>query len=296
MALGKQIFPLRIAECELRSVLLDRQVIDLTEDVEQGYQRLWRGLEHAGLDPKDVFQWDGRRAPYPGLLAFQESDAALYFGRDELILETIDVLNRARRFGGANLIVCVGASGSGKSSLVRAGVLPRLRRDAQSWLAIDPIRPMREPLLELAAALADAYAAVGESVSAASLRSRLADPERAGALIEIAGELKRAARNPTASVLLTLDQLEEALDSAPADDMRALLVQLAAALADRDSPLMVLATLRSDFLHALQNDALLGRLGVEIVSIPPLELDQFAQIVEGPAKVAGIELESGLVA
>ncbi len=62
-ALGKHIFPVRVAACELRPILLDVQVIDLMHDAEAGYRRLWRGLETAGLDPSSVFEWDGERPP-----------------------------------------------------------------------------------------------------------------------------------------------------------------------------------------------------------------------------------------
>ena len=298
-ALGKRIFPLRIAHCELRSLLLDRQVIDLTTDVEVGYQRLWRGFAQAGLDASDVFQWDGRRPPYPGLMAFQQSDAAIFFGRDEPIVETLDVLNRIRRFGGANLIVCVGASGSGKSSLVRAGVLPRLRRDPESWLVIDAIRPMREPLLELSSALVDAYAQTDTPRDVTAMHALLVDDQseaaNVNALCDVVTDLKRAARRSNATVLLTIDQFEEALDASAGGDMQALLTQLAAAIASASSPLMVLVTLRSDFLPVLQNHALFAAQAFEVVSIPSLGVEQLAQIIEGPARVAGIELESGLV-
>jgi excinuclease UvrABC ATPase subunit len=79
-----------------------------------------------------MFHWDPSRPPYPGLLAFQEQDAAIFFGRDDEIRGGLDRLNSLRSLGGARLVLFLGASGSGKSSLVRAGLLPRLRRDADS--------------------------------------------------------------------------------------------------------------------------------------------------------------------
>jgi hypothetical protein len=76
-----------------------------------------------------MFHWDPSRPPYPGLLAFQEQDAAIFFGRDDEIRGGLDRLNSLRSLGGARLVLFLGASGSGKSSLVRAGPLPRLRRE-----------------------------------------------------------------------------------------------------------------------------------------------------------------------
>ena len=94
-----------------------------------GYRRLKIGLLERGLDPLDVFQWNPKRPPYPGLLAFQEQDAAIFFGRAEEILKALETLDALRRQGreAARFALLLGASGSGKSSLARAGVIPRLK-------------------------------------------------------------------------------------------------------------------------------------------------------------------------
>ena len=115
-SLGKQVFPLKVAPCEVRALLTEFQVLDLTADREDAYARLARGLEIAGLDPKNVFDWDGSRPPYPGLLAFQEEDAAIFFGRDSEIREGLAQLRRLERFGGARFTLVLGASGSPASS------------------------------------------------------------------------------------------------------------------------------------------------------------------------------------
>ncbi len=136
-------------ECEIDPILTARQVLDLKGDGEEAYERLWRGLVAAGLDPADVFDWSRERPPYPGLLAFQEADAAVFFGRDAEIRQGLDALYRLRRFGGARALTVFGSSGSGKSSLVRAGLLPRLKRNAEEWLLVDSFRPLGRPLREL---------------------------------------------------------------------------------------------------------------------------------------------------
>ena len=76
-SLGKHVFPVKIAECDVSGLLNPKQVVDLTTDPDGGYSRLWRGLVKAGLDPKGMFDWDGSRRPYPGLPAFKEADAAM---------------------------------------------------------------------------------------------------------------------------------------------------------------------------------------------------------------------------
>jgi hypothetical protein len=72
---GKEIFPVKVQPCAAGGVFSDIQHIDLTAEPEEGYRRLKIGLLERGLDPLDVFDWDPKRPPYPGLLAFQEQDA-----------------------------------------------------------------------------------------------------------------------------------------------------------------------------------------------------------------------------
>src|SRR5262249_44602092 len=141
-AQGKALLPLKIDAAELTPLLRDVQVIDLVADRALAWTRLAAGLVSAGLDPLRLFQWDGSRPPYPGLLAFQKEDAAVYFGREPAVLATLEALNRLQRLAGARMLVVLGASGSGKSSLVRAGVVPRLARDPARWIVVEPFRPL----------------------------------------------------------------------------------------------------------------------------------------------------------
>ncbi|MEM7582466.1 MAG: TIR domain-containing protein [Acidobacteriota bacterium] len=305
-SLGKHVFPIKIGPCEIRPLLNEFQILDWTVDREDTYRRLWRGLEIAGLDPKNAFDWDGSRPPYPGLLAFQAEDAAIFFGRDEEIRGALALLRRLERFGGARWTLVLGASGSGKSSLIRAGILPRLERDRESWLALAPFRPLDRPFTELAKALAEAFAARGEESaprrqpSAADIERRLYPSTRrpnSQALVELAHELRQAAGQPRAAVLLPIDQLEELLVLAPetAEESSRFLAFLREAAAVHDSPLRILATLRSDFLGDFQGHAELRELTFESVNVGPMSVNGYARVIEGPAELAGIELESGLV-
>ncbi len=157
-ALGKPIFPIRISPCRVENILTDRQVIDLTAvGPDEAYRRLFDGLRAVGLDPWDSFDYDPRRPPFPGLSYFDAEDAGIYFGRDDEIRQVIETLTRMQRQGEPRLLVVVGSSGSGKSSLVRAGVLPRLRKDRSRWVIVDPFRPGAEPTSELARSLSSAF-------------------------------------------------------------------------------------------------------------------------------------------
>jgi hypothetical protein len=140
------------------------------------------------------------------LLAFEEEDAALYFGRDDDIRRLIERCEARRAQGGAKLIALLGSSGSGKSSLLRAGVIPRLKRAGRNWIVIPPMRPRLHPVDALALALA---AASGTGADWRKLRDDLvgSDPKRL--LEDLANNLRVKAGAADAQVLIPIDQGEE---------------------------------------------------------------------------------------
>ncbi|MDM0001797.1 TIR domain-containing protein [Variovorax sp. J22P240] len=291
-ALGKPIFPVKTDTSAPWSLLQELQLTDLTQDRARGWQRLLQGLQAAGLDARSLFDWDPSRPPYPGLLAFQKADAAVYFGRGAAVQSTLETLNRLRRLGGPRLLLVLGASGSGKSSLVRAGVLPRLERDTAAWVVVPPFRPLSRPLDSMAVALAGLPGAE----DGASLRAMLAaDPSTAAGWRAVVNRL-RVSAGPEASIVVTVDQFEEALDTnAAPDDEKSAFLRLLRSIADEtDGPLFVLATLRSDFLGAFQTHPLLRGVAYEPIHLPQISRGEVAQVIEGPAQVAGLRLESGL--
>jgi WD40 repeat protein len=361
-ALGKHLFPVKVEACDVDAILAEHQIVDLTKDRDGGYARLFHGIVEAGLDPAGVMLWDGKRPPYPGLLAFQEADAPVFFGREETIAEGLDLLNRVQRLGDTRLVMVLGASGSGKSSLVRAGLLPRLRRDVERWLVVDPFRPQNEPLREFAEVLSQAFQRAGTPVSPESLRSRMDPPAanagvaaaeagsgpeqqerthddltirlreleasltpapefesvrahlrlarlglerpngagsgRAGAesgnpLIAVAEELLRANRRENARLLVVIDQFEELLDRPAEHPSHTLLALLRSLIESPSCPILVLATMRSDFLGEFQNDPAL--LGVRYAGLSLGPMASLTPVITEPAKVAGIELEGELV-
>ena len=135
-ALGKAIYPLIELPATDSLVSPDIQHLDLIKDREGGLDRLLKGLTQIALNTRGGYEWDSRRPPYPGLLAFDEADAAIYFGRDDDIRRLLERLNARRVQGGEKLVVVLGGSGSGKSSLLRAGVVPRLKRDPHNWIVL----------------------------------------------------------------------------------------------------------------------------------------------------------------
>ena len=305
---GKAIFPVKVQPCEASSVFSDIQHIDLTAKSEEGYERLRIGLLERGLDPLDVFDWDPKRAPYPGLLAFQEQDAAIFFGRGDDILKTLETLDALRRQGSeaGRFLLLLGASGSGKSSLVRAGVIPRLKKRLAEWLPVPPFRPQIEPLDELAVALAAAFQASGQPRDWSTIRTMLqqaaTQTSADGFVLQgLARDLAVATKQPETTVLLTIDQAEELFGYTPAEAASRFLRLLRATLDSGDRRLMALATLRSDFLGEFQKHPVLQdsehphHFRYRAAPVDPMPLKSFPEIIQGPARLAGLHLDGGLV-
>jgi len=138
-ALGKAVFPIIERPIDDRLFAPDIQHLDLHTDREGGLQRLLVALTQVTLTSRAQFPWESTRPPYPGFLAFQEEDAAIYFGRDDDIRRLVERLNARRALGGVKFLALLGASGSGKSSLLRAGVVPRLRREKRGWIILSTL-------------------------------------------------------------------------------------------------------------------------------------------------------------
>ncbi len=301
-SLGKPIFPLKVDGCQIDPVLTDRQIIDLRTNRDQGFERLARGLALAGIDATNPFDWDGSRPPYPGLLCFQEKDAAIFFGRDQEVGRGLDLLQQMRRFGGAGLLLVLGGSGSGKSSLVRAGMIPRLRRDLDNWLVVDPFRPGEEPWQSLAGALAAAFERAGEPRGWKEIRDRLeagpgpeAAEDAAEPLVELVGELRRAAGQREATVLLVVDQFEELLAHPEGHPSAGFLGRLREALEDPAAPLLAVATLRSDFLGTFQKNRAIGGTPFRDFLVGGMSVEALTEVIVKPAELAGLDMEQALV-
>jgi WD40 repeat protein len=272
------------------------QVLDLRQEREAGLKQLKKRLAEIALTAQGGFPWDGTRPPYPGLPAFEKEDAAIYFGRDDDIRDLIERLTARRTLGGARLLVLLGASGSGKSSLLRAGVLPRLGRSGQGWLVVPPFRPQSQPCQELARALA---LAAGRGADWRDLHRLLLEGDRLGTLPavlqEIAGDLRMRAKLNEAQILLSIDQGEELFGALVPEEVQRFFRILSAALCG-DLPFLAVMTLRSEFLGRLQaaeKDRLTARF--EEVSLAPMAMAQIPAIIKDPAQVVGLEVDDAFV-
>ncbi|MCP4386459.1 MAG: TIR domain-containing protein, partial [Hyphomicrobiales bacterium] len=278
---GKAIFPLVVTPDGDEFVGEDLQKLDLTKDREGGLERLANRLTEVALLSQGGFDFPAGRSPYPGFLAFDEEDAAVYFGRDDDIRRLVQRLDSRRIEGGRRFILVLGESGTGKSSLIRAGLVPRLRRARREWIALSPFRPETDPFAALAVSLTEA----GYPVDGMDLTD--ADPEAiARALVEHHDAHR-------AGILVPIDQAEELVTRADPVTRERFLTFLSSMLA-RGLPFVAVATLRSDHLGDMQTAEELTA-EFEEFSLRPLPVERIGDIIRGPARIVGLEVESGLV-
>lgn len=256
-----------------------------------GLIRLRTGLMKAGIDARS-FAFDANRPIFPGLRALEEQDAAIFFGRDGKIVEGLDALRRSVLQDQAHVFCIVGASGSGKSSFLRAGLYPRLERDDRHWLPLPPLRPLKAILSGregLYASLEKRFILLGEKRAQGELKQHLQSPDGFKAVI---AELRRRAHSrmldetaqlPT--VVLPIDQGEELFETQQAEG-QAFLELIAGvndeAQAAEPPALVVLITIRSDNFEKLQKNEILAPPSGAIFSLPPLPKGTYKQVIEGP--------------
>jgi WD40 repeat protein len=292
-AFGKTVIPVAIAPSAAHPLLHDTQSVDLTAGDSRAFERLRAGLVEAEIHANRSFEWDSRRSPFPGLAAFDEQDAGVFFGRDDEIEELLRRLRSSHRRHTQRLLTVAGPSGCGKSSLIRAGVLPRLRRGREPWLVLPPARPGRRPLHEIALTFAAALGEVGDRRATRTIEAALEQsPE---ALVDIAEEL--AHRNPHGArdVLLVLDQAEELVTVSGAAERDAALAVLHGAT-QLAGPLWVILVLRSEFLGAVLQAGRAGGIVTDDLLVGRLDRGRLAEVIARPAERGGVKISQDLIA
>jgi WD40 repeat protein/transcriptional regulator with XRE-family HTH domain len=227
------------------------------------------------------------RCPYRGLQPFREDDAELFFGRDGDVQRLLERLKTAR------FLAVVAPSGGGKSSLVRAGLLPALRRGAlpgsETWRPI-VFTPGPEPLTTLAAHLLP-------SSSTGTMQRTLDRLGRDGRTLHLAASLALANQPPDARVLLVVDQLEEIFAQCRDQHQRAQFVtNLLYASAIPEGRTVVVVTMRADFYtRCAEHPELAARLAAHQHVLATLDGPGLRQAIESPARRVGLVFEPGLV-
>ncbi len=249
------------------------------------WEARWHALaaELAGPAP-DAPAGDQRGCPYAGLAAFGPDDAARFFGRERL---TEDLLARVRAH---RIVVAFGASGSGKSSLLRAGLIPKMSRDGRRTLSFNP---GPHPLEECAARLA----ALGGGSAAALHRELTADPP-ALHLSVLQALNAQSATAAGGELLIVVDQFEEVFTLCQSQRERAAFIAAlcAAARADNSRTRVVLGV-RSDFYaHCTGYPELVDALRDAQLLVGPMTTEELRRAVSRPAVDAGCTIEGALVA
>jgi WD40 repeat protein len=217
--------------------------------------------------------------PYRGLEPFTAAHASVFFGRED------DIAMLAERVRAQPVIVVVGPSGVGKSSLVRAGLIPAL---GESWSVV-LVRPGQDPWLRLAAGLLRAQYGADAPLTPAACQEEISRL-RAGGLRLLAEFLRSQDRR----LLVVVDQFEEALagEDGPDPELLDLLLPQARMTA---AAARVVLTLRADYQSALQSiPGFHERLNDRLYLLSPLTSQQMNEAVQRPATVRGVSFEPGL--
>ena len=203
--------------------------------------------------------------PYPGMRPFAASDAALFYGRED---EVADLVRRLRHLG---FLAVIGPSGSGKSSLVLAGLLPELAHRHGAEMVTRSMRPGADPV----AALDEALGSDGTT-----------SPTAAAAALA-------AATPPATRLLLVVDQLEESFTLAPAPARTAFFRALGELR--RAPDVTVILTMRADFFGELMASSLWPIDPSERCEVPPLRGAALGRAIVEPAAAVGVRIEPALV-
>jgi conflict system STAND superfamily ATPase/TIR domain-containing protein/WD40 domain-containing protein len=271
VARGKHIVQVSQEKVPVHRVLADRQAMAPEPDLDRLVDALIDNLSAVGFGPADQFSWDADRSPYPGLGRLERDHAAVLFGRDAEVGACIQRMNGPRPLP----LLVSGPSGSGKSSMVRAGVLPRLER-VEGTRILPDVEPGDSPLQRVGLAFATNQ---GEA-DAASL---IADPKG------LAFAVDRAVAAGATRVVLFIDQAEDLLTRADKAQVTDLMARLQAVDPDR---LVVIAAVRSMSLDAWLQEPALAWLGqADPVWVRPLRREALREVIVRPAHIAGIRFE-----
>ncbi len=234
------------------------------------------------------------RNPYKGLRAFTQKDATDFFGRDRLIEELVERVKSMLTSGQpgtppARLLAVIGPSGSGKSSVVMAGLLPQLQKGvlsgSEQWVYLEPMVPGTHPLESLALVLAPRF----PDRSVKSIREDLED-ESARGLHRLSTQL---AKGPGKKVVLLIDQFEELFTLTASEQERGHFIDLLVdAMTEPHGSIIILLTFRADFYDRPLSYPSLSRLIVrQQVVVEPMDVHDLRAVIKRPAMLPDVQLD-----
>jgi WD40 repeat protein/transcriptional regulator with XRE-family HTH domain len=268
--------------------------LELADEEREGFLAL------AHRPVADLAEPEPVTVPYRGLSAFREQDAGLFFGREDATARVLELMSAG--LDGTGLIVVSGVSGAGKSSLLRAGVLPRLRQDglaaalqAASWPCL-VFTPGRGPLAELAvriAPLARTDAAALRQQLAASPAGFALTVRQAALAAPAGGDLPDAGQR---RVVLVIDQCEQLFTACQEPEERqAFIAALHAAAGDGAGSAVVVLVARADFEARLADYPQLSAAVQDRYLLTAMTRRQLRLAITQPAAAAGSGVEEDLV-
>jgi hypothetical protein len=230
--------------------------------------------------------------PYRGLQVFEEEHAPFFFGREAATEWLVDDLR------GSRFLAVIGPSGSGKSSLVRAGLVPALRRDdlpgSETW-PLCVFRPGHRPLESLAVALIQLTSPADDPTAPLQLMDALAADQRQ---LHLTTRLALADAPADRTIALVVDQFEEIFTLCRDEGQRvAFIDNLLYASAIEGGRALVVLTMRADFYGkcAAYPDLAARVTDHQMLVSPMEEEEELRQAIERPARLVGLEFEGGLV-
>jgi energy-coupling factor transporter ATP-binding protein EcfA2 len=234
------------------------------------------------------------RCPYPGLAPFRPEEARWFFGRDQIVQAICERLDAKMREGGSLLVI--GTSGAGKSSLLRAGVLPAIEQGklpasgSGHWPQL-VVTPSADPMMALATAVG---AVTGEDPQ------ELRDPRQCvRAFRQLPATGARHDPAAPARVVLVVDPLEDLFTACPDKQRRRqfidVLDQLSAPGDGEDPAALVIVGLRADYYQALADYPRFWHALGAPVPVSPMSAAEFRDAIRLPAADVGLEIEDGLV-
>ena len=249
------------------------------------------GGKAPGADARESIQRTvGAICPYRGLLYFREEDAPFFFGRDAAVEQLMTTVQSY------NFVAVVGASGCGKSSVVRAGLLPRLRRSRGRVWEIATVVPGDRPMNTLAAVLLPLLEPDMTEADRLIETNKLARALQSGDLkLRDVTERVIAKQSGTDRLLVFVDQWEELYTLTSDETLRLRFIDELLEVSAH-APVSVVLSLRGDFVgHALAYRPLSDHLQGAQVNLGPMSRTELATAIESPAEKVGITFESGLV-
>jgi formylglycine-generating enzyme required for sulfatase activity len=285
------IFPILVGETEPGSLPAFLKLFQATpwNGADPLPQGLLDQIRERAIVANDALAFEG--CPFVGLDAFRPEQANLFFGRQKETLDALACFDMRAGSPTVRWLEINGNSGSGKSSLMNAGLLPLVdqgwlwpRTGFETWQRIGPLMPSERPIAVLAEHLARAFAQEMSDV-----RQRLENgDERALA------EWLRSRKQDRTAFLLAIDQFEELFTFADPTERVGFDRLLAHALDDVECPLFLISTVRTDFLDRF--DELLPRLvpvrnrSGKPWTLPLIGEDALREIISGPARLARLDV------